>query len=394
MKLVQIDRLKNGEIINTEGIGLHHFYRAMNILGERKDKVEEGLFLRNKNLFTRLNLVFFDTSSIHFEGIGGELGKKGYSKDKRPDKNQLVIGILLSEEGRPISMTIDEGSKVDQEVFLSRIDEFRKRFPLGEVCWVADRGIGTEKVISYLEEKNLKYIFGIRMKKILEVKREVLSRAGRYRKVNENLYVKEVKLQNGKRYIVCYNPKEAEKDKKLREELIPKLNEIMKRPSSLIKNKGYRRYLKTKKGFVEINWEKIREEERYEGKWVLRTNTALSSDEIAIQYKRLHEVERFFRTSKSIIRIRPVYHKNTLNINGHFFISFLGILLKYELESLLKKREIKLEWSDILRDIISIEQVILRINGKNYKLRLPLKGNAGKLFKIIGVKIPPHIEVI
>ena len=160
----------------------------------------------------------------------------------------------------------------------------------------------------------------------------------------------------------------------------------------MIKNSKYRKYLKMHKGGVEIDRKKIKQEERYDGKWVLRTNTDLASDEIALQYKRLWEVERFFRTAKNLIKMRPVYHKYESTIKGHLFISFLGILLKYELERRLRDKGMKLEWSDILRDTLGVEIVHVKVGNKGYTLKLPIKGVAGKVFQAVRVKMPAFLE--
>lgn len=377
----------------AENIKLHHFYRAMRFLGESKDKIEEELFFNNRNLFTELSLVFLDTTSLYFEGQGGEsLGQYGYSKDRRADRRQVIVGALLTQEGRPISCDISPGNNSDVKALLPTVDKTRERFDLQKVCWVADRGMWSQEVINGLEERGMDYILGARLRKAREIKEKVLSAKGDFQKVEENLYIKEVIIED-RRYIVCHNPQEAEKDKQAREDILKSLEEKLRRePKSLVGNSGYRRFLKIKGEAVFLDLEKVAKEEVYDGKFVLRTNTTLPKEEVAIQYKRLWLVESFFRLAKDLLQTRPVYHKCDDTIKGHIFCSFLALLLRHELISSLEKKKLKLEWSDIIRDLEALEEVEVKHNNQHYLLRLPLQGVCGKVLQAIGVAVPPPVK--
>ena len=163
---------------------------------------------------------------------------------------------------------------------------------------------------------------------------------------------------------------------------------------ALVGNRGYRRYLITEKDAVRIDYAKVQEEARYDGKWVLRTNTDLPGGEVALQYKRLLMVERFFRAAKSLLETRPIFHRTDLAITGHLFTSFLALLLMHELTRRLHKRGWKLEWADILRDLLALEEVEVRNRGKRYLLRTPLKGVCGKVLQGAGVAIPPSVREV
>lgn len=153
----------------------------MRFLGEGKDRIEEKLFARNRDLFTDLRLVFFDTTSLYFHGEGGELGARGHSRDRRPELNQVVVGALLSGDGRPISCEVYRGNRTDVRALLPVVDRARERFALQEVCFVADRGMVSDAVIRGLEERGLGYILGMRLRRAKEVRDVVLSHPGRYR---------------------------------------------------------------------------------------------------------------------------------------------------------------------------------------------------------------------
>ena len=411
-------------IDGSEEIDLHHYYRAMSWLGETlppleqtdalpfsprctKDIIEEGLFLRRRNLFSSLELVFFDTTSIYFEGEGGQtLGERGYSKDHRPDLKQMVVGAVLDNEGRPVCCEMWPGNTADVKSLIPVVDRLRKRFGIDRVCIVADRGMISKKAIEQLESKdrNWYYILGVRMRKVNEVKREVLARRGRYRVVHPRkkskkapspLKVKEVKLED-RRYIVCYNEDQAQKDRADREAILAALTEKLKQgDKSLVGNKGYRKFLKSKgkgKAF-EIDRGRVDEEARYDGKWVLRTNfEELDAAEVAVKYKQLWQVESLFRSAKSLLRTRPVFHKKDETIRGHVFCSFLALVLMKELTDRLEAKGYHLEWGDIVRDLDRLKEVEIEQDKKRFLLRTRAKGTCGKVFQAVGVALPPTLR--
>jgi transposase len=406
-------------IEGVEELSLHHLYRAMAFLGEEiedqrgatpfsprciKDLIEEGIFLERRDLFTGLDLVFFDTTSIYFEGEGGEtVGQKGHSRDHRPDLNQMVVGAVIDSNGKPVCCEMWPGNTTDVNTLIPEIDRIRSRFHIGQFCIVADRGMISAETLKELQERKIPYILGTRMRKVNEVKRDVLSHPGRYREVHLEgktskdptpLKVKEVSL-NGKRYIVCFNPKQARKDAQDRQAIIDSLKDKIKaNPKGLIGNKGYRKYLKIDRDSVSINQDKIDYESRFDGKWVLITNTNFSADEVAIKYKELWQVEQVFRDVKSVLETRPVYHQRDENIRGHVFCSFLALVLRKDLDRRLEEAGHSFEWADIKQDLKSLQEVVIEDNGKSLALRTECVGTCGKVFQAVGVAIPSTIREI
>ena len=284
-----------------------------------KDLIEEGLFALRRDLLTQLQSVLFDTTSIYFEGQGeGTIGRRDHSKDHRPDLKQMIVGAVLDGQGRSICWELWPGNKADVTTLIPVVDRLRSRFGVTKVCIVADRGMISKETIEELErpERGSYYILGARMRSQNEVKVEVLARAGRYRVVHFQrqtsedpwpLKVKEVQVE-GRRYIVCLNEDEARKDAADREAIVASLQERLRSGErSLVGNKGYRRYLtSTGSDHFQIDEAKIKEAARYDGKWVLRTNTDLDTAEVALQFKRLWMVEAWFRSSKSLSQTRPI----------------------------------------------------------------------------------------
>ncbi len=377
-------------IAGAEGLSLHHLYRAMAWLGEERERLEEELFFRNRDLFSSLSVVFFDTTSLYFEGRGGEsLGQKGYSKDRRPDENQMVVGVVMDDTGRPIACPMWPGNTTDAATVAPVATRLRERFGVSDIVIVADRGMVGAANAKKLTDLGFPYILGVKMRLEKAAMAEVLSRAGRFREVAENLKVKEVR-HGGKRYVVCVNPEEAEHDRLSREVIISDLQDRLKRgASSLIGNSGYRRYLKLGQK-PEIDWERVKAEERYDGKWVLATTADLTATEVAQKYKELWRVERIFREAKDTLSTRPIYHKYDATIAGHVFCSFLALLIMHELK---RRIDFPCEWRQLKQDLEAVYEIEVADDGKTWLLRSPLEGVAGKVFKAAGVAVPPTVRM-
>jgi len=206
------------------------------------------------------------------------------------------------------------------------------------------------------------------------------------------LKVKEVWIED-RRYIVCLNEAQAEKDRRDRKLIVEALEAALKRgDKTLIGNNGYRKFVKATGPHFQIDYDKIEQEARYDGKWVLRTNTDLSAREVALKYKQLWQVEAIFRTMKSELASRPVFHKCDETIRGHVFCSFLALLLRDELQRRLAARQWKFEWTDVLRDLDQLQQIELRVQDKSYVMRTETKGATGKVFQACGVALPPTLR--
>jgi hypothetical protein len=412
------------QIEGCDSLQLHHLYRAMAWLGEVlpkdqqkdktpfaprcvKDRVEEDLFAYGRDLFTDLQLVFFDTTSIYFEGEGGEsLGELGHSKDHRPDLNQMIVGTVLDGQGRPICCELWPGNTTDVKTLIPIVDRLRSRFGIKRVCIVADRGMISKETIEDLEndKRNWQYILGARMRAQSEVRDEVISRGGRYRVVHPErefsddpspLDVKEVWVGDH-RYIVCRNQDEALKDAADRQAIVASLREQLRSGAkSLVGNRGYRRYLSTSgPDSFQVDEARIAEDARYDGKWVLRTNTEMDAAEVALQYKRLWMVEKWFRSSKSLIHTRPIYHHLDATIRGHVFCSFLALVLRQELQARLEKRGHDLEWADVIQDLGQLHTTEVQQDGKRFLLREDAKGTCGTVFQAAGVALPPTVQQV
>jgi hypothetical protein len=410
-------------ILGAEELELHHFYRAMAWLGEElpgeeaqqhatlfaprttKDRIEEALFARRRDLFSDLSVVFLDTTSLSFTGEGGEtLGARGHSKDHRPDLQQMIVGVVIDAQGRPICSEMWPGNPADVGVLLPVIDRLRHRFGIGRVCVVADRGMIAAATLAALEERGLEYILGARARSDKLVREVVLADDRPFTPLlvervrgDTQLFVKEVTVER-RRYLVCRNEAEAAKDAALRAAVVDGLDRQLKQgDKALIGNAAYRRYLRRvrpaeggKAGpAFEIDPGKLADEARFDGIFVLRTNTPLQA---VLRYRDLLQGEELFRTAKTLLRTRPIYHSCDEAIRGHVFCSFLALVLRKERRGRWEGGALKPEWGDLLRDLDRLQEATLEQDGKTWRLRTEATGAVPPLLKALGLTLPPRVQ--
>lgn len=405
------------DIPGADGLDLHHFYRAMAWLGEEiaakaegelaprcvKDMIEEKLFERRRDLFTDLSAVFLDTTSLSFYGEGGEtLGEHGYSKDHRPDLKQMVLGLVVDGQGRPVCTEMVPGNTADVTTLLPVIDRLRSRFHIGRICVVADRGMISADTIAGLEDRKLEYILGARERTDGIARRIVMENEEPFvpllieRNTGETqLFVKQVTFE-GRRYIVCRNEAEAEKDRADRQAVIAGLEaQLRKGDKALIGNSAYRRFLrKTKatkdKPAFEIDPGKLAEEARFDGVFVLRTNAHVTPLQAVLRYRDLLQVESLFQRAKAVMRTRPIFHSSDAAIRGHVFCSFLALALRKHLDDLLAEAKVTSEWKILLRDLDRLTQVSIRHNGSDWLVRADASPAIARIFRHARIALPPR----
>ena len=406
----------------VEGLELHHLYRAMAWLGEElpekeqdgatpfaprcvKDVVEEELFAFRRDLLTTLDVVFMDTTSLYFEGAGGEtLGRRGFSKDHRPDLNQMILAVLIAGDGRPVCTEMWPGNTADVGSLIPAIDRLQRRFRINRVCIVADRGMISAETIAELEARGLLYVLGVRERADKLVQDLVLDDPAPFvpfvvtkRGADVDYEAKAVTLA-GRRYIVCRNLDQMKKDAADRAAIVAALERQLKKgDKSLVGNKGYRRFLANPEGEgFSIDRAKVEEDAKFDGVFVLRTNASLSPLEAMLVYKQLWTVERAFRTTKSLFETRPIYHKLDETIRGHVACSFLALALKKELEDRLAAANngARAAWPAVVADLDSLTETEVEQDGKRFLLRSAPRPAASLALSALGVALPPTLRQI
>jgi len=405
-------------IAGVERLDLHHLYRAMAWLGEElpeteqedrtpfaprcvKDVVEERLFVRRRDLLTRLDLVFMDTTSLYFEGAGGQtLGQHGYSKDHRPDLRQMILAVLIDGDGRPVCSEMWPGNTADVTTLIPVIDRLRRRFDIARVCVIADRGMISAETVAELEARRLLYILGVRERTDKLVRELVLDDPAPFvplvmKKCGKEIdYEAKAVMLAGRRYIVCRNRQEAEKDAADRASIVAALErQLAKGDKALVGNTGFRRYLKTvgEQHFA-IDPDKIEQEKKFDGIFVLRTNTDLNPLEAMLCYKQLWTVEQTFRTAKHLFSTRPIFHKLDETIRGHVFCSFLALVLKTALEERIAAIGRVGSWPQIIADLDSLTETEIEYDGKRFIVRSAPQPAASLALRAAGVALPPTVR--
>jgi len=341
-------------------------YRAMDWLHQVKDPVEKEIFGQIANLLNLgVDLLFFDTTSTYFEldeedepvprdqhgtvtgdeqkaaeGKPGGFRAYGKSKDHRDDLPQVVIGMAVTRDGIPVRVWCWPGNTNDSALIRQVKDDMRD-WTLSRVVWVADRGFTSADNRRYLRKGDHHYIIGEKLRSGSAEADAALSRQGRYQDVAENLRVREVKISDSERFVICFNPEGAERDAAVRERMLARLQDMIKDSDKLSAAKraelrgvistrpGLNRYLRvTPGGLLRADAAKIKAGENLDGKYLLRTSDPrLSAGDIALGYKQLLEVERGWRDLKQVIDLRPVYHRKEERIRAHVILCWLALLL-------------------------------------------------------------------
>ncbi len=340
-------------------------YRAMDWLHDMKDDLEHQVFDRIATLLNlEVDLLFFDTTSTYFEtedaddpmvrdGKGnpvtgpGEAGGDavgfrtwGKSKDSRDDLPQIVIGMAVTRDGIPVRCWCWPGNASDQTLIRQVKDDMRD-WTLSKIIWVTDRGFSSAENRRYLRQGDHHYIIGEKLRSGSAEVKQALSRQGRYLDVAENMRVKEVRVSESERFVICFNPDAADRDAATREALVTALREMIDGSDGFSDFKrgelrgkiagkpGLNRFLRvTAGGKLRVDAAKIKAEANFDGKYLLRSSDPnLSSEDIAVGYKQLLEVERGWRDMKSVLDLRPVYHRLEERIRAHVILCWLALLL-------------------------------------------------------------------
>jgi hypothetical protein len=396
-------------IADAEGLTLEQAYKAMAWLGEETadgramtDTVEEALYRHRQPLLGELSVAFFDTTSLYFEGRGGAtLGQRGFSKDFRPQLHQVVLGIVLDGHDRPIASFLWPGNTADVTTLLPVVERLRTRFGISRACVVADRGMISAATIAGLEAQGIDYILGVRERSTAEVRSTVIDDDGvavpltiPRQKGETDLAVKDVVL-GGRRYVLARNPEQARKDAETRTALLAGLErKLTQGDKALVGNAGYRRFLADPagEGFT-IDAAKVEADARYDGLFVLRTNTKLTALQVVLRYRNLLAVEQSFLAAKTLLATRPIFHRTDAAIRGHIFCTFLALVLRKELTDRLTGRRLALpEWQHVVDDLDDLSEIEVEQDGRRALLRTAPGPTIDPLCRAVGVTLPPVFQ--
>jgi len=421
-------------IEGTQALGLQHLYRAMDFLIEHKEALEKEVYFQVADLLNlEVDLLFYDTTSVHFEndeedpdtppspsqdtlaphdqadsgktgdGAGGKAGlrRRGYSKNGRDDAPQVVVGLVVTRDGIPVKHWLFPGNTVDVTT-VAQVKAELKGWKLSRCVFVGDAGMISTDNLKTLSLGGGRYILGAPFTRGGEVSLDVLTRAGRYKEVADNLLVKEVWVGEGerrRRYILCHNPQEEKRQsqhrKKVLEELEAELatlsdkeqNANSKRKQQLLTSRRYGRYLRSLKGGqLRISQKAVKEAEHTDGKFVIQTNDdTLTPEDVALGYKQLLRVEQAWRTMKSGLGLRPMFHRLEHRIRAHVALTVLSLLLERVAENACKDT-----WRNIRDDLKQVK--LAQLSGPNGDVWQTTRAGpaALKRLKSLQIKNPPE----
>ena len=416
------------EEVHLEGgaeLELQHLYRAMDFLEANKEAIEKALYFRMADLLNLdVEIVFYDTTSLHFEvdeedrGAGEAdevhgssaagrktyraLRKRGHSKNGRFDAPQIVVGLAVTRDGFPVRHWIFPGNTVDVTT-VERVKQDLQGWQLSRCVFVGDAGMVSKANLETLARGGGKYILCMPIHRGGEVAQQVVTRPGRYQKVADNLEVKEVTVGDGerrRRYVVCYNPEEAARQQQHREQVLKELQAEIeglraqrgashsKRVCDLRASGRYGRYLRLTRGDLpRINQAVVAQAARLDGKFVVHSNDdTLSAADLALGYKQLQRVEIAWRSLKSGLKLRPVFHWAPHRIHAHVALTVLSLLLERVAEQACGDT-----WRNIRDDLRRIKLAqLLSPNGTVWQVTEPTP-DALKRLKSLHIQKPPPI---
>jgi transposase len=348
-----------------EDINLSKIYRYLDKLhNTQQDKVQKiSIEHTQKILGGKIGLLFYDVTTLYFETEqSDELRENGFSKDGKHSQPQIVLGLLVSKDGYPLSYSIFNGSQYEGRTMIPIVEDFVQRFNLEDFVVVADSGLMNKSNISLLESGGYKYIIGARIKnESQEVKQWILALEKHDGEFNEQ-------KKDDIRLIIGYSENRAKKDRYNREKGIKRLQKAYKSGNITKENinkKGYNKFLDISDNVkVRINQEKIEQDQKWDGLKGYITNTSLAAKDVYEQYNGLWVIERAYRITKGTIEMRPMFHFNPRRIEAHVCICFVAYKMYKELERVLKISGIDLSVDKAL----GIAKTITTI-----KIKLPLQ---------------------
>jgi transposase len=395
---------------SCESLKLEQMYEAMDLLYENRQQIEKNIFFHTADLFNlKVDLIFYDTTTASFsidyededfDEPGGGLRKFGKSKENTWSP-QVVVALAVTREGFPVRCWVFPGNTADSTT-VEKVRSDLRGWSLGRALFVADAGINSEDNRQELGRACGKYLLACRMASVAEIKRDVLSKRGRYTVIKDNLQAKEVIIGDGemrKRYILCFNPKEAERQREHRAKVVKILEkELARHPNKkataqwaieLLASQRYKRYLTiSKSNNIRIDRGKVREARKYDGKWVLETNDdTISMEDAASGYKGLMVIERCFRSLKRTqIKMSPMFHWVPRRIETHVRICVLALLIERVAEVACQQ-----PWSQIRRQLQTLQVTEFFSLKHRFFRRNEMTPQVSQMLKTLDIAAPKSI---
>lgn len=387
-----------------QGMALHHIYRTLDLLFLHKEEIQKKLLYPTSqiSLFEapKVELVFYDTTTLRFESVRediGDLRRFGYSKEKRNDCTQVILGLMLDREGLPVGYKLFPGNTYEGKTLLIVLKQLKEEYHISRLIFVADRGMINGGNLEAIRAAGFEFIIGMKLWTMKEAEQKQITEIKQWDYETAEYKVKELLHEEG-RLIVTWSLDRAKRDQQVRSDLLEKLEAKLKKeddPASLISHKGFKRYLKTtQKGKVAINQKAIDEETKRDGLFGILTNTAkeaLLAQDIMVRYKELWKIEDAFGEIKGTLEARPMFHWTDKRIEGHMMICFLAYYLEATITQKLKKENAGFTVPKAFDVLNQVRAIPVKIRNQTVWVRTKMDEISAKTFKVLKIQIPGEV---
>jgi transposase len=406
-------------------VGLNHLYRSLDILSDGKELIESHLFHMNRDLFNmKIDVVFYDVTTFHFESVEKDsLRNFGFSKNGKFNEVQVILGMLVDCDGRPVGYELFPGNTFEGKTLEIALESIEKRFGIRNIIIVADRGLNSKLNLKSIIDKGYGYIVSSRIKSMPEivqteilndenyitlrqseengvVKYKIIDHVNKFKIKDENRSdnvkrKKRIIVELSENLVVTYSDKRARKDKKDRERLLEKAKYLLQDKSRIISSnkRGGKKYLKetTKTNWI-LDSETVANDEKWDGYYGIQTSEKdLSVEKILEAQRTLWRIEESFRIMKSTLEVRPIFHWTENRIRGHFVICFLAFLLERTLEIKLKNADISVSPQNIRDALNSMQFAEIELHGSKFFIKTKSEELASKILRQLKIQPPKNI---
>lgn len=402
---------------DKQELELHWFYRAMDVLYRHRDDVERALFDRRgeRDLFNQtIDVVFYDTTTLYFESTRKDLGdlrRHGYSKEHRSDCLQVVLGLLVDRDGIPVGYELFPGNTYDTKSVPKILDKLRKKYQLGRIIFVGDRGMVSHDNIQEIHAAELEFILGARLWKMATKEVEGFFDLAGYRPVGEDersaaavqsnrepkFLVREEKFR-GERLVLTWSQERADRDARKRDELVEKIRTLLAEdstPKRLVTNKGYKKLVKgLDGGKTELDAEAIEADRKRDGFYGVLTNIPkekMSAEEVGSRYKDLWRIEDAFGEIKGPLMTRPMFHWTDRRVQAHVLICLLAYFIEAVITRTLRREKAGFTAGEMFRALNEVYAIPVQVRGARAWVRNELHGTAAKGYQVLGIRPPDRV---
>lgn len=403
-------KLKTQKILSEHfdlDIPLHYFYESLDYLSDNEMNIKKSIAKKTLDIFNnKVDILFFDVTTLYFESFeADDLRNFGFSKDCKFKEVQVVLAMVTTTYGMPITYKLFPGNKFEGNTLIPVIEELRKDFNISNIFLAADRGMFNKENLAKMDELEIDYVVAAKLKSLPKnLKSEI---------VEFNSSIKEIKskdseisgmkefIHEDRRLIVTHSSKRAAKDQTDRQRLVDRLMKKVKDGKvpvkDLINNHGTKKYIKvTSKSEATINEDKITHEAKWDGLHGVITNSKLPPETILDRYRQLWQIEEAFRINKNTLKMRPIYHWNETRIRGHIVLCFITYALVKQIQFRLNNSNLKISINDFLEELHRIQGSILvnKHNNKRYKMPSKLTEKSRAILKVFGVNYKTSLSQI